>query len=342
MKIAVYPYDSNQKNDYINRVVESILIGNPDAKITAFPQTRDIFDLHGYDYVWLNWFEDLPQKNQIKVFLSKLICLLALTVMGVKIVATLHNRQSHESKNSFFYRILFYLTFKLSYSIIILCDDSRKILSEKFGSKILKKIILVPHPTYNCKTIKSSSDIKSFKVLFFGHLRPYKNIEMIIDIARQQPEVKFTIAGKPLNTDYEHSLRSIAKQMPNVDLICHYLNEEEIDQLIDNHSILLLPYDFHSSLNSGVVIYAFCKLINVIVPAIGTINQLINRNEVFSYVYEEEKDHYAQIIKTLQKARQEFYNDYHRFHERAVKLHDEVMKSQSPHAIAPMLQKVFR
>ena len=278
LKIAISPYGPEVPNRYIDRMVEAIRIAFPYVTISAFPRIRKIFSLKNYDFVWFNWFENPPVEKRIKEVFIKWVILITLRLMGIKIIMTFHNRMPHESKGKFLDRLLFRFTFTIANRIIILSADSKLILKERFGKKIVSKLFLIPHPTYDCEPKKSMNHQNDFSVLFFGNLRPYKNIELIYEIAKIHKDIKFTIAGNAFKKSYELQLKTNAKEIPNIKLVTHFLTEKEIDKLIDSHSILLLPYDIKSSLNSGVVIHAICKRINIIVPQIGTVNQLKNKD----------------------------------------------------------------
>lgn len=341
MKIAVLPYDPSFPNKYIERMVEAIKIAYPDAQITSYPQIKNLLSLRGYDYVWLNWFENLPIKNKLRCFLSKVINLIILKIFGIKIITTFHNRLPHESTNSIFDRFIFWATFRFSYRIIILTSDTKSILTEKYGKSILKKVVLIPHPTYDCKPKEQNTQNDKFSILFFGHLRPYKNIELIYEAAKAHPEIPFTVAGKPLNDEYGRELKLAAAKVPNINLISHFLSSDEIDDLIDENTILLLPYDLKSSLNSGVVIHAICKKINLITPKIGTVNQLQNKNYIYSYTYNSYEEHLGNLNKMIEIARDEYSKDKKMFDFRINKLYNEVLSNQRPEILSSYIKKLF-
>lgn len=341
MKIAIYPYEPNFDNKYIERMVEAIRLAYPNVKIKAFSGRYDVFSLIGYDYVWLNWYENPTRRFKLINFMMKLFNLLLLRLMNVKIVATFHNKQPHESTKSIWDRLLFDVTFKVSNRILILSSESKKILSDKYDENVLKKIFLIPHPTYDCRPKTNQSNDKDFSILFFGHLRPYKNIELILEIARQNPNIKFTVAGKPKNNQYKSKLIEDASTLPNVHLIPHFISPIEIDQLIEQHSILLLPYNLQSSLNSGVVIHAICKGINIIIPAIGTVNELDNRNKIYNYSYDTEEEHLEQLNNMIKIAKKEYECDYEKYKKRITDLYKEINAKQTPLALSLKIKELF-
>ena len=342
LKIAIYPYGPNIPNKYIDRMEEAIRYAFPNVIISAFPGIKNIFSLKGYNFVWLNWFENLPKNGKIKNIIIREFILLALKVMRIKVIVTLHNREPHESSNTLLEKFLFWHIFIFANRIIILSDDSKKILEEKFGKKILTKTILIPHPAYECKPKIVQNTKSDFKILFFGHLRPYKNIELIFELAKIYRNISFTIAGNPIDKKYETELKIKSEKISNLTLISHFLSEEEIDKLIDSHTILLLPYNIRSSLNSGVVIHAICKRINIIVPEIGTVNQLINKDMIFHYSYDTQREHLQQLIKIIKLAKDEYELNIEYFKKRIDILYDEVTVYQDPKELSKKVKELFK
>lgn len=340
-KIAISPYGPDLPNKYIDRMVEAIKYAYPDIELSAFHEIRNIFSLWSYSHVWFNWFENLPQKRHFIHFAIREIVLLLLKIRGVKIIATFHNRQPHEVKSAFSDRLLFRHIFKCAEKIVILSSDSNEALSDIFGKDILKKTVLIPHPSYDCKPKSNYGNAEKLRILFWGHLRPYKNIELIFELAQRHEDVSFTIAGSAFDKRYETELIKKADRIPNVMVIPRFLSSGEIDELIDSHSLLLLPYNIKSSLNSGVVIHGICKRINMIVPSIGTVNQLDNREQVFSYSYSSENDHINKLSDMLAAAKDEYEHNYQKFDDRISKLYEEVTTDQAPIRLSEKVKGLF-
>lgn len=341
MKIAIHPYEPNFDNKYIERMVEAIRLAYPDVQIASFSGRTDVFCLIGYDYVWLNWYENPTRRFKAINFCLKVLNILILKILGIKVITTFHNRKAHEAKDSIWDKYLFDMIFKLSNKILILSSVSREILKEKYGDAILRKAFLIPHPTYDCEPKRNADNTQDFSILFFGHLRPYKNIELIFEVAKQNKDIKFTIAGKPWDGEYEVYLRKAAEAMPNVTLIPHFISSSEMDELIESHSILILPYDIESSLNSGVVIHSICKGINMIIPEIGTVTDLNNRDKIFSYTYNSPEEHLTRLNEMVKYAKKEYKNNYNGFVNRISLLYEEIISNQTPKKLSIKLKELF-
>lgn len=341
MKVIVTPFGKDVKNRYINRMLEAIKLACGDVEFIPLGKYKDIFRKRDADYVWLNWFENYYNGSKIVQLLKKVIWLLSFKLLRIPIVSTFHNRTPHDSQNTWAERLGFYLTFRLADKIIILSEESRDLVMKLIGNSHGAKVCLIPHPSYDCKAKDYPEKPDRFGLLFFGLLRPYKNIELVIEMATIFPQITFTIAGQPVSKDYETKLRNIVADYHNVKFIPHFLSESEIDNLIDQNTLLLLPYDLKSSLNSGVVIHGLSKNINMIIPEIGTVKQLDNKDAVFSYTYTSEEEHRHSLIQSIKQAYDLYCNDYNEFVARCVRLNKEVINEYSPEHISTRVGIIF-
>ena len=342
MTIAVYPSTKSLYNDYLIRMRDLILKAYPNTRIINFPGFKQIKQFRKIDYLWLNWYENSVSHNNFRNVVKKTIFLILVKLLRIKIVATFHNRKPHESKNSISAKFLFWFTFRMSEKIIILSNDSIKILTEIYGEKVRNKIFLVPHPIYICEP-KSYSDVNSgnFKILTIGLIRPYKNIELIISLAKNNPDIQFTIAGKVSDEDYYQKINELASTIQNIQLIPKFLTDEELDKLIQTHSVMMLPYNTESSLNSGTVIHSICKKINIIVPTIGTINMLKDASDIYCYNYSSNEDHLEELQNIINRVKQEYYNNYEEFKDKAERLYYNLLNEQSDENLVNCIRPIF-
>ncbi|MGX7835548.1 glycosyltransferase, partial [Campylobacter fetus subsp. venerealis] len=113
------------------------------------------------------------------------------------------------------------------------------------------------------------------KLLFLGAIKPYKNIELLIDLAKKFPlDIQLTVAGNPSSDSYRSELEALALDTQNIKLDLTFIPDEELPGYIHESDLLILPYSLASSLNSGTVILAFSYGRTVICPRIGTIDDL--------------------------------------------------------------------
>lgn len=310
MKIAFYPDLQLKANSYISSIIQAIKTSSPNVKIEKFPRSKEIlkgnFD---FDVAWLNWYENLPSKKFyfFKSLITQFLVLKKLKKSGIKIYTVFHNKQPHQSLfptlNLKFYKSLL----RNSDKIIILSDRSREYIKNLIGESQLEKIVKISHPSYkiNYNNHKISLD-KKFTALFFGQLKPYKNIELIIQLAKNHPNINFIIAGKPYTELYSKELINACEPLSNLKLILQYLKDEDIEKLSANSNIILLPYNIKSSLNSGSLFHSLSMGNNVIIPKIASVEEFSNMNLIYHYSYENEENHYQMLEQKLIEA----YNDF--------------------------------
>lgn len=79
-------------------------------------------------------------------------------------------------------------------------------------------------------------------ILFAGRLAPEKNIDTIVDAAKQHPGLQFNIAGDgPQREEFERKVEGLN----NVKML-GWLNREALRQVIDENDALILPSHFES------------------------------------------------------------------------------------------------
>lgn len=346
MKIAFSPFDSVDKNSYVANIKTALTLAYPNADIVPLPSIRNWHQFKDIDYVWFNWFENFPIRwNQWwRCLLWKLAIICIIRICHIKVISVLHNREPHETLCRPLIMWMYKSQLKNSYRIITLCKEGENVISKLIGTKYLSKSILIPHPKYECPPrIYPQCDAKpQFSISFFGLLRPYKNIETIIEVAHINPNIQFTIAGKPYTKMYEEELNRLTSGCKNVSLKFGFLTDEDINCLMDNTSILILPYKISSSLNSGVAMYSLSKGVNLIIPEIGTIKDLRNKALIYTY---NSSDNSCDVMKReiqalILKAYRDYNDNYDEYVGNINTLRSEIQENFCIDNIAKLLQKL--
>ncbi len=273
------------------------------------------------DIVILNWFERLGKKpvKKLAKYIVKCMILFLLHITGKRIVYVFHNRINHEEHGSLLSLNFMKKICKSVDRIIILCNASKLYLKEYLTEQeIEKKSFLIPHPNYlicymhggggytenGSKFAKLDLHFPEDKInlLFVGAVRPYKNIELIIELAKQYPDgpFRFIITGRPRTGEYKEQLEAQAAGLKNISLLLEFIPDDVIATLIQKSDALILPYDMTSSLNSGTMILAFSNARTVICPEIGTVQEY-PPEICFSYNYHNKEEHFEQLKKIMNK-----------------------------------------
>lgn len=301
MKIIFSPF-VNDSNKYIAILI--YILKKNDIEVCRL----SFWSLFTADMIHLNWFEIIKNRGSLRVyidFLFKITALFILKIFNVKIGTTLHNRAGHDKVTQRLQNKLMKITIRLSSFVVIHSYESLDILKNDFGLTKVDKVFYVPHPhyidTYGTE-IPTSINNEKLQLLFLGAVKPYKNIELLIDVVSNHPEtIELTIAGKAKDT-YVQDLINYTKRTRNVNLELRFIQDDEIPLFISNCDCMVLPYDMSSSLNSGSVYLAFSYGKTVLCPNIGSINDLKKKEFVLTYLYSDTNEHIVKLKDALSYA----------------------------------------
>ena len=307
-KIIFNPCE-NKENQYIAILVNGLEkygydVNRLDDFLSSSKHYQSIKLLH------LNWFENLDDSSASsmwKSYFRKLVVLAAVKFGKKKLVWTMHNRLSHEKKSGKLSRALTQKIVSQADAIVIHSAVSKEILKNQYPN-LNAKIVHIPHPDFvdvYGPMIPENTENKEakLKLLFLGAIKPYKNIELLIRIAKKFPEsLHITIAGNPNSEAYRSDLQKLAAGTSNIALHLKFIPDTDLPKFIHRSDLLILPYSLESSLNSGTVILGFSYGRTVICPKIGTIDDLGAGEDVFDYSYSSQSEHMQALEKLVQKA----------------------------------------
>lgn len=335
LKMIVEPCPMVEDGSFLDRFCQALRkVGN--VEIVGRVAPKNAFNVLRSDWIILNWWEDeYFKRSKLRRGIAKWL----LRLSRARKAVVFHNKQSHECNDV---KVLFYRNLlNKADRIILLTESSRKNLAAIIGEEAAqRKGVVVHHPNYDVTPKKWCAEPdKRFKVLFFGFLRPYKNIELLIEIAKKHPEIDFTIAGDATGREeYVDSLIAQCDGLTNLKFDVRFLSDKDIDDLIEDAHILCLPYNIASSQNSGVAIYAFSKGINVVIPEIETIKDLKNKDAVYSYYYEDMVEHLTRLEGTVIAAKEDYFNNYTQFVERSAIFNEEIVADYSLESVAEQIK----
>ncbi len=308
MKIIFNP-PVNTENKYIDILVDGLLergyqVERLDDFFSSWSHFKSIRLVH------LNWFENLDDSSltsTLKSFFRKITVLIAIRLGNKKLVWTMHNRLSHEKKSGKWSNYLTHLLVYWADAIVIHSEVSRNLLIERYKQP-RGKIVHIPHPdfvsVYGPALDNPIHEDTTLRLLFIGAIKPYKNIELLIEACGKfDKSLMLTIAGNPKTDSYGTELKALASKYRNMRLCLEFIPDGELPGLLSKADILVLPYNLESSLNSGTVILAFSYRKTVICPKIGTIEDLNEgQDNMLSYTYQSPSHHLHTLEKTIQHA----------------------------------------
>ncbi|WP_262249427.1 glycosyltransferase family 4 protein [Parapedobacter soli] len=348
MDIIFNPPD-NEENRYIQ-----LLVGQLRTKGFRIHPLDTVFSsrkhFRSIKLVHLNWFENIDDSSffsALRSFLRKLLVLNVLHCSGKLLVWTLHNRATHEKGTAFFSRTITRLLVRWADNIVIHSAQSEAVLAA-YSIKALERVAYVAHPhfigVYGDALPRTLRHGDSLRLLFIGMVKPYKNLELLIDVVGNFGQgVQLTIAGKAVDKGYGKELSARAEAVGNVVLLPHFVPDGELAQLLGSADAVVLPYDLESSLNSGTAILAFSYKKTVICPEIGTMLDLGSRMvDTFCYRYQTAGQHREALAQQIERALVLKRNDPAALANMGERLYRHILVAHAPDRVGEELARLYR
>lgn len=256
--------------------------------------------------IYLNWIENDLEEDDIKL-------LKEAKRHRVKIIWVFHNKASHDAelRQKSIENIKF-LT-QVSDKIILHSKTSVNILKEYNSNINLKKTVYVEHPefigqygTLKCKNNMMLKEETGFVFGLYGNIRPYKNIEILINAFLRLDDnykCRLVITGSCTDKEYLDKLFRLKGNDERIVIHTHFIEDMEMQTYLDYADVLVLPYSYASSMNSGAMLMAFSYQKTVIVPDICMAEDF-PEDLIYKYHYENEQEH----IEVLYHKVEEVYN----------------------------------
>jgi glycosyltransferase involved in cell wall biosynthesis len=219
--------------------------------------------------------------------------LIILKLFGIKIVWTVHNIISHESKFKPLEVFFTNLLSRLCNRIIVHSSSAKNEVVKMYKIRDFS-IIVIAHGNYiDCyenmidkakarKQLHLSSEDVIF--LYFGKIRPYKGVLELIDAFKrlEQSQAKLLLIGKPLNTEVANDMVKKCTKDERIRTVLKFIPDDELQIYMNAADIVVLPYK--NILTSGAVILAMSFGKPVIAPSIGCIQDVLDKTGSFLYV----------------------------------------------------------
>ncbi|WOJ92976.1 glycosyltransferase [Congregibacter variabilis] len=213
------------------------------------------------------------------IFLGPLLVYIiwSLKRNDIQVVLMCHNVLDHEATN-----------WKRWLTRVFLTQASRFIVHSKAEAARLKelrpaaRVLIHPHPIYDQypKSRRVLQRRASLELLFYGFVRPYKGLDMLIEAMGmlQNESVFLTIAGE--FWDGEKELRERIAELTleeKVEIIPRYVSADETADLFTRADIVVLPY--RSATGSGVIPIAYNYLTPVLATKVGGLPDVVIEGE---------------------------------------------------------------
>ena len=308
--VAVLPLKGNGYFQIINQCIEDYGCELVDYGVFM----RSLRYLWRTKIVFLSFFEEFSVESK-KDFLSfwiqlmrKLGAVILMKMVRCKIVVIMHNELSHDQDQFRKYKKFIYkFIFIAADRIVIMCNESKNAINRLFknADPIIRKTFKILHPEYS--SIYGQKHIFDFRkangineedivLMCFGQIRPYKQIECLVDVAKMLPgNVKIVVLGTGPDKQYVEQIEKKGQRISNFIFINKYIEDYDVENYFKMVDAFILPYS-EGSLNSGVVMTAFTYGKPVICSKIGTIGEFPSH---FTFLYEESSSYEVKKVNLL-------------------------------------------
>ena len=172
--------------------------------------------------------------------------------------------------------------FRLCDALFVHSENLRRQLAEFLGAGH-PPIFVTPHGVWNfagdARTATSAEErIQRRRLLFFGVIRRNKGLHTLLRAMEELGDCTLTVAGPPEEPRYQKQVRTMVEQLPpgRVDLIDRFVEDDEVVQLFNQSSLVILPYTSFTA-QSGVLHDALAHGLPVVATDVGALGESVRR-----------------------------------------------------------------
>jgi glycosyltransferase involved in cell wall biosynthesis len=240
----------------------------------------------------LHFFDELTQRrSKFQTAVRSLLFLMLLALLrlrGVRLVWTAHNLEPHELYHPSWGFLVYRLVARWSDAIIAHSQAARELLEARYGSLPHCQVIPIGNyiglygPPRDRAGSRAALGLAAdgSVLLNIGALRPYKNIEGLIDAFAALPEQMsgtLLIAGSAKSRAYAYALCHQAAATAHVQVRPTFIPDAELPLYLAAADLVVLPY--HKMLTSAILLCALSYERPVVAPAFGVVRELLREGQ---------------------------------------------------------------
>jgi len=310
MKILGWPAFSNKKsNPYQFKLYTEISRSNTVEDI--FFRPRDLLGniFHRYDIVHIHWLERVlwgraNSRIPVRMFCFAVsICVLRLK--GARVVWTVHDAEPHamaenQRVSSGLLRVLWSwyksIAIRAIDGLIFLSPSHREPLFRQYPCLSSLPNTLIPHSHYrgvypsgisrsDART-RFSLESNHFAFVFFGKIRPYKNVDGLIRSFQQMPDPDacLIVAGEPDTETYARGLRELSSLDSRVHLTLRFISDDELQLYLHAADVVVIPFNECTNSGSVLLVLSFdCPVAVPDLPVFRELREVVGREWVYLF-----------------------------------------------------------
>ncbi|HWP18620.1 MAG TPA: glycosyltransferase [Burkholderiaceae bacterium] len=204
---------------------------------------------------------------------------------GRKLALMVHNILPHDRHTPQMRRV-YRLIYRIPSRLLVHTQATREGLISEFGVPP-EKILLVPHGL-NEAVSRRAGDVVAAKrhlgldpqrpaVLFFGHISPFKGIDVLLDALDEMPHVQLIVAGKCHTDEFGRRMHRRLQELAasgRIRWFDGYVDDETTADVYSAAELVVLPYRHIDQ--SGVLMQALALGVPVATTRTGGFMEVVN------------------------------------------------------------------
>jgi glycosyltransferase involved in cell wall biosynthesis len=252
------------------------------------------------DVLHLHWIDTFVVGRHWSITLAKglvfLVQLTVLSLVGVRLVWTVHNVLQHDPRTPRTETVVRHLLARLVDGMIVHCRGATETVVRAYHlpDRYRGRMHVVPHGHYldaydddvSRETARDDLGLDSddeFVFLFFGRICAYKNVPALVEAFRglAGETLRLFVVGNPQEPDVGRAVREAAAGDERVRLDLEFIPTERIQVYMNAADVVVIP--FEDVLTSGSAIAAMSFGRAVLVPNAGCVRTVFPPDGGFTY-----------------------------------------------------------
>jgi beta-1,4-mannosyltransferase len=292
VKVFFLPW--NAKNPYQQNLAEALALHGVEVSGCESRKFLPVLSLlwrYGRpDVLHLHWISGyvVSRFRSWTVLASALLVaeLLAMRMLGVRIVWTIHNLVEHKKRNVRFELWIFRWIARICHTLLVHCEHARSAVANAYGvADPEERIVVAPHGNYigNYPDVverpEARADLllpaESFVYLFFGMIQPYKGVEELIESfgALEDPAARLLLAGTCRDSDLERRIVAAAVRDRRIVPILQHIEDGNVQYYMHAADVVVLPFSDVFTSGSAVLAMSFGRAL--VVPRLGCLPEYV-------------------------------------------------------------------
>jgi glycosyltransferase involved in cell wall biosynthesis len=290
--ISLLPLKFPWKIDFVNMLSEEL--SKQGYAVRAFRWKS--FGLQKTTFIVLHWpdefFVNSGRVGTLKSFIKLGVIHIAKLLWRTKLVWVAHNAAPHDAVtvNSLLRRWFL----RSLDGVVFLSQYSRTLIADLYPEIRTCNSLVTVHGHYRGTAVTREAPWNmpsgNIRLVHFGQIRPYKNIEALVDaVSSTLSGVSLVVAGMVLDRSLCAALQNRSRAVSHIKLDFRDapISDAELEAIVDSADAVVLPYK--NILTSGAALLALSRNRPVLAPNIGSLPELRDTvGQEWIYLYDGE------------------------------------------------------